>query len=287
MHVFPDDSPQSVKSRSISREAAVALVRSRGGGIAEKMVSVIEDWFEPSSASKTADLLAELDERIESYRHQGDQALLRTTLKARAMIAASADREPDERESVFKVVPAASLVGNWKSDCRTHCVIVDGDLCVEGVLALNDLNEALCVIILGSLKTRNLECGGWLFVRDDLDCEHLHACSVNDGILAVGGNVSVRTFLEAGTYTHVEGDLRALFLSAVQNEIVVEGQIHSPEFNRRSDPDYLSGWVDPGLLEEIEVDCSNGGIPWNVYPSEAYRRRILAGESPMSVNLQG
>ncbi len=108
MHVFPDDSPQSVKSRSISREAAVALVRSRGGGIAERMVSVIEDWFEPSSASKTADLLAELDERIESYRHQGDQTLLRTTLKARAMIAASADREPDERESVFKVVPAAS-----------------------------------------------------------------------------------------------------------------------------------------------------------------------------------
>lgn len=289
MHVFPDDSSLYSACQSMSSDVAKALLRLKGGRIADDAISVIEDWFEPSSSSKTVGLLEELDERIEIYRNRGEEALLCSTLKARALIAASANEAPDQDEYVpsFKVVPRANLVGDWKSDCETDCVIVDGDLSVEGTLSLNELSETLCMIVLGSVSVRNLDCGGWVFVRDELECEHLHACSLNDGILAVGGNLTAQTFLETGTYTQVWGDLRASFLSTVQNDIVVEGRVYCPGFNRRSDPDYLSGWVHSGLLEEIEVDCSNGGIPWNVYPSEAYRRRILAGESPMSGNLQG
>ncbi|PTA71292.1 MULTISPECIES: hypothetical protein [unclassified Stenotrophomonas] len=266
----------------------MALVRLKGGPIADDAISVIEDWFESSSPATTASLLAELDERIELYRNEGDQALLRTTLKARAMIAASADQPRDDRESTssFKVVPAASLVGDWSSDCETDCVIVDGDLSVEGTLALNNLGETLCVIVLGSLSARNLDCGGWVFVRDDLACEHLHACSLNDGILAVGGSITVQTYLETGTYTQVGRELYASFLSTVQNEIVVEGGVHCPGFSRRSDPDYLSGWMDPELLEQVDAGSDDCDSPWSVYPSEAYRLRILAGGSPMNSRLR-
>lgn len=152
MHVFPNDSSLDSACRSTSSEAAKALLRLKGGRIADDAISVIEDWIEPSSPVATASLLAELDERIEIHRSNGDQTLLRTTLKARAMIAASTDEEPgeDARESSFRIVPAASLIGDWHSDVETSCLIVDGDLSVEGVLALNDLGETLCVIVLGN-----------------------------------------------------------------------------------------------------------------------------------------
>nr|WP_313207908.1 hypothetical protein [Stenotrophomonas geniculata] len=285
--VFPNDSSLDSAYRSTSSEVAKALLRLKGGRIADDAISVIEDWIEPSSPVATASLLAELDERIEIYRSNGDQTLLRTTLKARAMIAASTDEEPDEdpRESSFRIVPAASLIGDWHSDVETACLIVDGDLSVEGVLALNDLGETLCVVVLGSLRARNLDCGGWVFVRDDLACEHLHACSLNDGILAVGGSMRVQTYLETGTYTQVGLDLRARFLSTVQNEIVVEGAVHCPDFSRRSDPDYLSEWVDPELLERVESDSDGCESPWTFYPSEAYRLRIIASRSPMNSKL--
>ncbi|RXK70443.1 hypothetical protein ERT44_01425 [Stenotrophomonas sp. MA5] len=286
MYVFPDDSPLGPECRSVSGEAATALVRLKGGPIADDAISVIEDWFEPSSPATTASLLAELDERIELYRNEGDQALLRTTLKARAMIAASADQPSDDRESPssYKVVPAASLVGDWRSDWETDCVIVDGDLSVEGTLVLNDLGEMRCVIVLGSLSARNLDCGGYVFVRDDLVCEHLHACSLNDGILAVGGDLTVQTFLETGTYTQVAGHLSASYLGSTHNSIEVEGKVNCPGFERRSDSDYLCEWIDPALLEAHDSDSGWGCEP-QLYPSDDYPERIRAGGSPMKFRL--
>nr|WP_313412806.1 hypothetical protein [Stenotrophomonas geniculata] len=278
MRVFPDDNFLDSACRSISGEAAKALVSLKGGRIAEDAVSVIEDWFEPSL--EKARLLADLDERIRIHSSEGDQGLLRPALKARAVIAASPEPAPDDYEPSFKVVPATTLGGDWKSDCETDCVIVDGDLIADGTLILNDLSETLCVIVLGSLRARNLDCGGWVFVRGELECDHLYACSLNDGILSVGGNITVQTFLETGTYTQVAGHLTASYLGSTHNSIDVEGKVNCLGFERRSDSDYLCEWIDPVLLE---ADDSDGD--WRCgrqrYPSADYPERIRAGGSPM------
>ncbi len=107
MRVFPDDNFLDSACRSISGEAAKALVSLKGGRIAEDAVSVIEDWFEPSL--EKARLLADLDETIRIHSSEGDQGLLRPALKARAVIAASPEPAPDDYEPSFKVVPATTL----------------------------------------------------------------------------------------------------------------------------------------------------------------------------------
>ncbi|WP_171954590.1 hypothetical protein [Stenotrophomonas geniculata] len=282
MHVFPDDSSLDSACRSISSEAAKALVSLKGERIAEDAVSVIEDWFEPSL--EKARLLADLDEKIRIHRSEGNQALLRPALKARAMIAASPDPAPDDYEPSFKVLPATTLDGDWRSDCETDCVIVDGDLIVDGTLILNDLSERLCVIVLGSLNARNLDCGGWVFVRDELKCEHLYACSLNDGILAVGGDLTVQTFLETGTYTQVAGHLTASYLGSTHNSIEVKGKVNCPGFERRSDSDYLCEWIDPALAETDDSGADSGREP-ELYPSAGYPDRIRAGCSPIKSRL--
>lgn len=278
MHVFPDDNFLDSACRSISGEAAKALVSLKGGRIAEDAVSVIEDWFEPSL--EKARLLADLDERIRIHSSEGDQGLLRPALKARAVIAASPEPAPDDYEPSFKVVPATTLGGDWKSDCETDCVIVDGDLIVDGTLILNDLSETLCVIVLGSLRARNLDCGGWVFVRDELECDHLYACSLNDGILSVGGNMTVQTFLETGTYTQVAGRLTASCVGSTHNCIEVEGEVNCPGFDRRSESDYLCQWIDPALLEVDDSGADFAREP-ELYPSAGYPERIRAGCSPI------
>ncbi len=179
----------------------------------------------------------------------------------------------------------ATLKGDWENEHDVHCLIVTGDLNVEGTLVLNWPEEWPGVIILGSLKARNFICGGWVVVRDNVECDHVYACSLNDGGLTIGGNVKVTSVLEGGHYVKVHGDLEARFVATIHNEIDVDGEVRCTGFQYREDRDYLPNWVDSELLEQRQA-TGDDGVPYAYwYPAETYQQRIAEGGNPVRSGL--
>lgn len=283
MRTFPDENTPGVCAQLLSSDEAKAILAHQGGRIAEEAVNVIEEWFEQSPPDELTreKMLRCYDESIALYRRAGEEEKLRQAKELRDLIVTSENGAIPEPDLKFLLMKGGTLSGSWESDYQTDCLIIDGDLTIEGTLGLNHLDETRCVVVLGSVRADNLVCGGWVVVRDDLDCRHIHACSLNDGALIVGGNMKVETFLETGQYVQVGGDLDARFLGMVHNQIDVAGQVRCPDFERRADDDYLLEWIDGALLECEQCEDDDGQLVPSVHPTEEYDQRIASGGSPL------
>ncbi|WP_313245899.1 hypothetical protein [Stenotrophomonas rhizophila] len=289
MLVFPSDSEYGISARSISIEEARAVVVRHGGVIEQDAVTVLEETGEldsPLSAALLEDYAATCALYSHSLRSSGgaESAEFVDTLLER-MLAAPSSHEAMEDVRKIKLVCGAHLKGDWGNDDDVHCLIVDGDLDVDGTLVLNWPDEWPGVIILGSLKARNFICGGWVVVRDNVECEHVYACSLNDGGLTIGGHFKVDSFLETGHHVKVCGDLEARFIATIQNEIDVEGDVRCTNFQYREDRDHLRSWVDAELLERHQATGDDGVRSTYWYPGDAYEQRIADGGSPVRSGL--
>jgi hypothetical protein len=289
MFTFPNDSQRGISATSITLEQAQALVVRHGGALAEDALIVLEEISEPApplSSAMLADYAAASTEISLSRRDAGDvdAAAFMEELLQRMLAPPSASDE-DEVARVIKLVDGAELRGSWSNDEEVDCLIVMGDLTVDGTLSLNWPEESPGVIVLGSLRTRNFVCGGRIVVRDDVECEHVYACSLNDGALTIGGSLTVRSFIETGHYMEVKGDFDASFVATLHNEIDVGGEIRCAGFQSRSDRDRLPEWVDAALLEHSQTEDDNGAAYSYWYPTEAYEQRIIDGGSPVRSGL--
>ncbi|WLS89817.1 hypothetical protein RAM09_10475 [Serratia marcescens] len=65
-------------------------------------------------------------------------------------------------------------------------LIVDGDMIVEGCLAVSPQCEDGGIVVLGRLQADTLICWGGLVVRDDVRIRHAYCSSGNDGAFVVG-----------------------------------------------------------------------------------------------------
>ncbi|MFL0351515.1 hypothetical protein [Stenotrophomonas lactitubi] len=278
MQMFPDSRIRLLASNAISAVDVRAILERDGSRIALMAIETIETNFEPDPVEErtTARMLEEIVEAAGDS--EGAKALQRIRER---ILASTSDPEP-EPPFAFRRMFGFTFNDDARSDWDTDCLIIEGDLTVEGTLHLNDLDELRCVVVLGSVATQNFICGGWVFVRDHLTCTHMYASSLNDGGLFVGGNMQVDTLLETGQYVHVAGDFEASYLATVQNEIEVDGEVRCPDFAFRSDRDRLPLWVDPRLIKQHDGEDDEGKSYQYWYP-DGYDERILAGGSPVKV----
>lgn len=65
-------------------------------------------------------------------------------------------------------------------------LVVEGDLIVEGCMAVSPQREDGGIIVLGRLQSDTLICLGKLLVRDDARIRHAYCSSGNDGAFVVG-----------------------------------------------------------------------------------------------------
>lgn len=279
MQVFPDTEIPQLSSRSISINDAKALLKCDGSRIAQMAMETIEASFEPEPGVEAAtDRL--LDDLVEAA---GDSEGAKALQRIRERILASKQEAEPEPAFAFSRMLGVTFHGDARSDWDTDCLIIEGDLNVEGTLHLNDLDELRCVVVLGSVTTGNFICGGSVFVRDHLTCKHVYASSINDGGLFVGGNMRVDSLLETGQYVHVAGDFEASYLAMIQNEIEVDGKVRCPDFAFRSDRGRLPLWVDRQLIKQHDAEDDDGHAYQYWYP-DGYDDRILAGGSPVKVS---
>ncbi|ANM78251.1 hypothetical protein A4U88_3693 [Serratia marcescens] len=78
-------------------------------------------------------------------------------------------------------------------------LIVDGDMIVEGCLAVSPQREDGGIVVLGRLQADTLICWGGLVVRDDVRIRHAYCSSGNDGAFVVGGDLTALTLVETGS----------------------------------------------------------------------------------------
>ncbi|AIM21616.1 hypothetical protein [Serratia sp. SCBI] len=78
-------------------------------------------------------------------------------------------------------------------------LIVDGDVIVEGCLAVSPQREDGGIVVLGRLQADTLICWGGLIVRDDVRIRHAYCSSGNDGAFVVGGDLTALTLVETGS----------------------------------------------------------------------------------------
>lgn len=118
-------------------------------------------------------------------------------------------------------------------------------------------------------------------MRDDVECRHVHACSLNDGALLVGGNMAASTLVEAGHYIQIGGKLDIRYIGIMHTPVEVQGHPGIPSDGLTTGRENLNQWVDGALLEQVEYEGEDGEVLLGWYPSEAYAARIASGGSPL------
>jgi len=181
-------------------------------------------------------------------------------------------------------IPGMQLHGDWSLNLEVDCLIVDGDLRVDGTLEIAHSLDNGSVIVLGSLNAHNMTCEGWLVVCGDLAVHHVHAGSGNDCAMLIAGNLSARSVIETGQEIFVAGNVHAEAIAMFQNELTVGGQMQCPHYA----PDWrtpgLVTWFDSGMMDESAFQDDDGSTVLAPYPSDDYVERLATGASPLSRN---
>lgn len=162
-------------------------------------------------------------------------------------------------------------------------LIVDGDVIVEGCLAVSPQREDGGIVVLGRLQADTLICWGGLVVRDDVRIRHAYCSSGNDGAFVVGGDLSALTLVETGEFIHVHGDLDARCLASLQNFVQVDGETRCDcRIDSAQSEDLIKRMFAPGLLKAFEGMDNDGQRLVGWYPDEdAYLACLRQGRSPL------
>lgn len=234
----------------------------------------IENLADNSGAS---DILMDMREELIGSGAFSGEMLGRMEAAASASPPAGASIEAP----VVIRIPGMQLQGDWSLNLDVDCLIVDGDLSVDGRLEIAHYLDDGSVIVLGSLTAHNMTCEGWLVVCGDLAVHHMHACSGNDCAMLIAGNLSARSVIESGQEIFVAGNVFAEVIAMFHNELTVGGQMqclqHAPSWRTPG----LATWFDYGMMEECVFEDDDGSTVLAPYPSDDYVGRLLAGASPL------
>ncbi|MEL5414494.1 hypothetical protein ACUNGU_11190 [Serratia sp. IR-2025] len=162
-------------------------------------------------------------------------------------------------------------------------LVVEGDLIVEGCMAVSPQREDGGIIVLGRLQSDTLICLGELLVRDDVHIRHAYCSSGNDGAFVVGGNLAVLTLVETGEFIHVHGDLDARCLASLQNFVQVDGETRCDcRIDSAQSAEPITRMFASDLLKAFEGEDNDGQHIVGWYPDDdAYLACLQQGRSPL------
>jgi len=280
MALLIDDLPdQTCVSRLTTVQAKQVLNRQpkKAKQFLHRAFASIEDLADSSGASE---ILMDMREELIGSGAFSAEMLDRMEAAASASPSAGASIEAP----VVICIPGMQLQGDWSLNLDVDCLIVDGDLSVDGRLEIAHYLDDGSVIVLGTLTAHNMTCEGWLVVCGDLAVHHMHACSGNDCAMLIAGNLSARSVVETGQEIFVAGNVFADVIAMFQNELTVEGKMQCLQYAPSWRTPSLTTWFDYGMMEECVFEDDDGSTVLAPYPSDDYVGRLLAGASPLRVN---
>ncbi|MCP1107757.1 hypothetical protein M6G53_20515 [Serratia nevei] len=171
-----------------------------------------------------------------------------------------------------------------KDDMHDYdCLIVEGNLIVDGCMEVSPQIDEGGIIVLGRLQADTLICWSGLVVRGDASVQHAYFSSGNDCSFVVGGNLTAISLLETGEFIHVHGDLDARCLALLHNFVQVDGEERCGcriDGSQCEEP--MKRMFDPSLLKAFEGEDADGQRIVGWYPDDdAYLERLQEGGSPL------